>query len=299
MLDPKLYSLLQVCESGSFIAASKKLSITQPAVSHHIKALEEELNLTIFERRSGKIVLTREGEKVVQCARKMQSLYQNLVQNLRDSKKLITHLTVGVTHTAESNPIAEALARYCAENENVIIKMITGTINNLYIKLKEYEIDLAVVEGRITDPSIHHLLIDTDYLVLAVSVNHPFAKRQMISLNELKKERMILRLPNSGTRNLFTAHLESNNMSLNEFNVILELDNIATIKDLIRRDFGVSILPRSVCLDELKKKKIAVLPVENLSMIREINLAYHKDFAQLDILQDIARYYRETLRHYQ
>lgn len=299
MLDPKLYSLLQVCESGSFIAASKKLSITQPAVSHHIKALEEELNVTIFERRSGKIVLTREGEEVVKCARKMQGLYQNLLQNLRDSKKLITHLTVGVTHTAESNPIAEALARYCAENNNVIIKMITGTINNLYIKLKEYEIDLAVVEGRITDPSIHHLLIDTDYLVLAVSVNHPFAKRQMVSLNELKKERMILRLPNSGTRNLFTAHLESNNMSLSEFNVILELDNIATIKDLIRRDFGVSILPRSVCLDELKKKKIAVLPVENLSMIREINLAYHKDFAQLDILQDIARYYRETLRHYQ
>ena len=299
MLDPKLYSLLQVCESGSFIAASKKLSITQPAVSHHIKALEEELNVTIFERRSGKIVLTREGEKIVQCTRKMQSLYQNLVQNLRDSKKLITHLTVGVTHTAESNPIAEALARYCAENENALIKMFTATINNLYITLKEYEIDLAVVEGRITDPSIHHLLIDTDYLVLAVSVNHPYAKRQMISLNELKKERMILRLPNSGTRNLFTAHLESNNMSLNEFNVILELDNIATIKDLIRRDFGVSILPRSVCLDELKKKKIAVLPVENLSMIREINLAYHKDFAQLDILQDIARYYRETLRHYQ
>lgn len=299
MLDPKIYSLLQVCESGSFIAASKKLSITQPAVSHHIKALEEELNVTIFERRNGRIVLTREGEEVVKCAKKMQGLYQNLIQNLRDSKKLVTHLTIGVTHTAESNPIAEALARYCAENDNVIIKMITGTINNLYSKLKEYEIDLAVVEGRITDPSIHHLLIDTDYLVLAVSVNHPFARREMITLNELKKERMILRLPNSGTRNLFVAHLESNNMSLSEFNVILELDNIATIKDLIRRDFGVSILPRSVCLDELKKKKIAVLPVENLSMIREINLAYHKDFAQLDILQDIAKYYRETLRHYQ
>ena len=299
MLDPKLYSLLQVNESGSFIAASRKLSITQPAVSQHIKALEEELGVTIFDRHSGRVILTREGEEVVKCAKKMQSLYENLKQNLRDSKRLVTHLTVGVTHTAESNPIAEALARYCAENDKVIIKMITGTISNLYTKLKEYEIDLAVVEGRITDPSIHHLLMDTDYLVLAVSVNHPFARREMVTLNELKRERMILRLPNSGTRNLFVAHLESNNMSLSEFNVILELDNIATIKDLIRRDFGVSILPRSVCLDELKKKKIAVLPVENLSMIREINLAYHKDFAQLDILQDIAKYYRETLRHYQ
>lgn len=299
MLDSKIYSLLQVYESGSFIAASKKLSITQPAVSHHIKALEDELGVTIFERRNGKVVLTREGEEVIKCAKKMQGLYQNMKQNLRDSKNLVTHLTIGITHTAESNPIAEALAKYCAENDNVIIKMITGTINNLYSKLRDYEIDLAVVEGRITDPSIHHLLMDTDYLVLAVSVNHPFAKREMITLSELKKERMILRLPNSGTRNLFVAHLESNNMSLSEFNVILELDNIATIKDLIRRDFGVSILPRSVCLDELKKKKIAVLPVENLSMIRETNLAYHKDFAQMDILQDIVKAYRETLRLYQ
>ena len=109
---------------------------------------------------------------------------------------------------------------------------------------------------------------------------------------------MILRLPNSGTRNLFVAHLESNNMSISDFNVILEVDNIATIKDLIRRDFGVSILARSVCLDELKKGKIVALPVENLSMMREINIAYPTDFTQFDILRDIVRSYNETLRLY-
>ena len=81
--------------------------------------------------------------------------------------------------------------------------------------------------------------------------------------------------------------------------MILELDNIATIKDLIRRDLGVSILPKSVCLDELKKKKIVVLPVENLSMVREINIAYQSDFTQMDVLHDIVKSYRETLRHYQ
>ena len=299
MLDPKIYSLLQVYECGSFMAAAKKLSITQPAVSHHIKALEAELHVTIFDRRNGNVVLTREGEEVIKCAKKMHGLYQNLRQDLRDSKKLVSHLTIGVTHTAESNPIAEALASYCAQNDHIMIKMITGTIKNLYSKLKSYEIDLAIVEGRIADPGIRYLLMDTDYLVLAVSVNHPYAKRGMITLSELKKERMILRLPNSGTRNLFTAHLESNNMSLSEFNVILELDNIATIKDLIRRDLGVSILPKSVCLDELKKKKIVVLPVENLSMVREINIAYQSDFTQMDVLHDIVKCYRETLRHYQ
>ena len=299
MLDPKIHSLLQVCECGSFMAAARKLSITQPAVSHHIKALEEELGVTIFDRRGGRVILTREGEEVIKCARKMVGLYRNLQQDLRDRKQRLSHLTIGVTHTAESNPIAEALASYCAQNDHVMIKMITGTIKNLYTKLKSYEIDLAIVEGRIADPAIHYLLMDTDYLVLAVSVDHPFAKRGMITLSELKKERLILRLPNSGTRSLFTAHLESNNLSLSEFNVILELDNIATIKDLIRRGLGVSILPKSVCLDELKKKKIAVLPVENLSMVREINIAYQRDFTQMDMLHDIVGCYRETLRHYQ
>ena len=106
---------------------------------------------------------------------------------------------------------------------------------------------------------------------------------------------MILRLPDSNTRNLFVAHLESNNMSISDFNVVLEIDNMATIKDLIRRDFGVSILARSVCLDELKKGKIAVLPVENLSMMREINIAYHNDFTQFDVLHDIMKVYNETL----
>ncbi|MCQ2353995.1 MAG: LysR family transcriptional regulator [Clostridia bacterium] len=298
MLDTKLYTLLQVYESGSFVRAAEKLSITQPAVSHHIKMLEDELNIKIFERCNGKLVVTRQGEEVIKCSKKLLGLYNSLRQNLSDSRTLVSHLTIGVTHTAESNPIAEALAKYCASQQNVNVKLITNNINNLYSMLKSYEIDLAVVEGRIADPNIRYLLLDTDYLVLAVSVNHPFAKRSMVTLNELKKERMILRLPESGTRNLFVAHLESNNMSISDFNVILEVDNMATIKDLIRRDFGVSILPRSVCLDELKKKKIAVLPVENLSMMREINIASPADFTQFDVLNGIVKSYNETVKIY-
>ncbi len=298
MVDTKVETLLKVAECGSFVAAAKQLCITQPAVSQHIKALEEELNVRIFERNTGKLVVTRQGEEVIQCAKKMMGLYNGLRQSLSDGQRMLTHLTVGVTHTAESNPIAEALAKYCSQNPNVNIKMITNTISNLYTMLKSYEVDLAIVEGRISDPKIRYLLLDTDYLVLAVSPGHPFAKKSMVTLGELKKERMILRLPDSGTRNLFVAHLESNNMSINDFNVILEVDNMATIKDLIRRDFGVSILARSVCLDELKKGKIVALPVENLSMMREINIAYHIDFTHFDILREIVRSYNETLRSY-
>lgn len=298
MVDPKTETLLAVYEKGSFVKAAEALCITQPAVSHQIKLLEEDLGVRIFERANGRLLLTKQGETVVKCAKKIEGLYKNLRQDLTDSRTFVQHLTVGVTHTAESNSIAEALAKYGASQKNVNIKMITSTINNLYSMLRSYEIDLAIVEGRLPDPKIRHLLLDTDYLVLAVPVNHPFAGRNMVTLSELKKERLILRLPESGTRNLFVAHLESNNTSINEFNVILEVDNIATIKDLIRRDFGVSVLPKSVCLDELKKKKMAVLPIENLSMMREINIAYPADFTGMEILGDIADAYNETMKIY-
>ena len=77
---------------------------------------------------------------------------------------------------------------------------------------------------------------------------------------------MILRLTSSATRMLFESTLNSTGESIENFNVTLEVDNIATIKDLIRKDMGVSILPRSACMDELRKKKITALPIENLSM---------------------------------
>lgn len=296
MIDPKLYTLIKVYETNNFTRAAEQLSLTQPAVSQHIHQLEKDLNVKIFLRGEKNLKLTKEGEIVVKYAKRILALYQNLQQNLNNRKYLIRQLTVGITHTAESNSVAEVLAKYCSKHDGVRIKIISDTINNLYTMLKTYEIDLAIVEGKLPDPNLNSILLDTDSLVLAVSNNNKLSKKNMVTINDLKKEKMILRLPNSGTRNLFLSHLESNNMTIEDFNVILEVDNIATIKDLIRRDFGVSILAKSVCIDELKKGKITVLPIENLSMIREINIIYHCDFEHNDILRDIIKVYNDTVK---
>lgn len=101
--------------------------------------------------------------------------------------------------------------------------------------------------------------------------------------------------PASATRTLFESALESNGESIQSFDVTLEVDNIATIKDLIRKDLGVSILPRSACLDALRKGKIAALPVENLSMVRETRIVYNKDFTHTDMLNEIIKTYGSTV----
>ena len=293
MIDPKLVTLRTVNELNSFTKAAQKLSLTQPAASQHVRQLEKELGVTIFVRGEGNLKLTSEGEIVIKYAKRIVSLYQNLQQSLKDERRHARKITVGITHTSESNIMVEVLAKYSSFSEGTRITIISDAINNLYMKLKTYEIDLAIVEGRITDPNFNSVMLDTDSLILAVSNKNPLSKKSMVTLNELKKENLILRLPDSGTRNLFISHLESNNVSLDEFNVILEVDNVATIKDLVRRDFGVSILARSACANELKKGKMAGLPIENLSMTREINMVYHKDFEHTDLLQNIMRIYNE------
>ena len=294
MVDPKLLSLLEVSETGNFTRAAERLSLSQPAVSQHIRALEQELGVRMFDRVNNALRPTHEGEIVIKYAKRMIALYRSLRGELDDEKLQIASLTVGITHTAESNAIAETLARYVEMHESVSIKVVTASVDKLRRMLKNYEIDFAVIDGKKPDPDFRYLMLDTDSLVLIVSPSHRLAKRNTVSVNDLRKEKLILRLPNSSTRKLFTSSLECLGLSLREFNVVLEMDSIATIKDLIRRNCGVSVLARSACMDELSKHKIVALPIENLPMMMETNLVCLPDFDHPELLSDIVSCYNES-----
>ncbi|MBE6994450.1 MAG: LysR family transcriptional regulator [Ruminococcaceae bacterium] len=291
MIDPKLNTILSVAETLNITKSSKLLSMTQPAVSQHIKSVENTLGVKLFVRTNKGLKVTPQGDIVINYARKMKGLYGVLLQELKDEQRSMRHLTVGVTPTAENNMISQVLAMYSIQNPSVRITIIVDTINNLYAKLKEYEIDFAIIEGMISDPSYASILLDTDYLVMAAANDNPLSKQPMVSLEKLKNERLILRLPGSGTRTLFETSLLSKGESLDSFNIILELDNLNTIKDLVESNFGVSIISKSACLDDVRRKRFQTVPIENLSMIREINIIYPRDFAHGNILSEIVKLY--------
>ena len=294
MIDEKVITFLKAEELGSFSAAAKALSLTQPAVSHHISNLESELGVILFRRRRSGIELTKQGEIVKKYAHRLQAISEGMKRELYDSEHRIERLRIGITHTAESNSVAQVLAKYGGDHPEVVITIITDSIKNLYIMVENYEIDLAIVESTPNNRALNSLLLDTDYLVCAICNENPLAKKSMVTIQELMEERMILRLPKSGTVNLFVDKLRGLNRSIDDFNVILEVDNIATIKDLIRLNMGVSILPRSTCMDEVRKGKMTILPVENMSMARETNIVYQPDFSHMEVLQEIIALYRQT-----
>ena len=128
-----------------------------------------------------------------------------------------------------------------------------------------------------------------------VNNNSPLAKKKIVTLKELKKENLILRLDSSYTRKLFESTLESINESINSFKIILELDNIETIKDLVRKDMGVSILAKNTCIDEVNRKKLTILPIENLSMVRKNYIIYTDYFNYIDNVKELINHYNKEM----
>lgn len=295
MLDIKLDTLLVVAECKSFTKAAEVLSLTQPAVSNHINQIEKECNAKLFLRGKGDFKLTPEGEIAVTYARRLKALHGKMLSQIADEQKHVSRLRVGITHSSESNTITKVLAKYANQCAHTTITIITDTINNLYDMLENYELDLAIVEEKRLSPKLNYFMLDTDYLVCVLNNENPLGKQSMVTVNELKNENMILRLPTSATRRLFEATLISINESIDNFNVSLEVDNVATIKELVKKNLGISILPRSVCASDAKKGKLVILPIENLSMMREVNIAYNKDFTRVEILKEMVQLYQNTV----
>lgn len=288
-------TFMKVAEKQNFTKAGEELGMTQPAVSHQIKQLEDEVGHKLIIRNKSGLILTPEGEIVLKYARRLYALNEKMLLELQGKNKILSLVRVGITHTCESNLTAAALAKVSNDHKGLRIILTSDTINNLYDKLVSYELDLAIIDGPLLDSRFSSMMLDTDYLVCVMSPTNPLSKNSVISIGELKKEKLILRTAQSGTRTLFESALESNNESLSSFDIVLECDNIATIKDLIRKDMGVSILPRSACQDELGKGKVVALPVENFSMVRETRIVYNKDFSDKDFLNEIIKAYgKET-----
>ena len=290
MIDLKIKTLLTVAEEKNFTKAANKLNLTQPAVSHQIKELEDELQEQLFIRKKGDIIPTPIGDIVLNYARKFVAMHNKMLDDIKHNHKI--NIKLGITHTAESNKITEIIGSYLINNPGLSVTIITDTTNNLYKMVENYELDLAIVDNK-KNVKLNYLPLDTDYLVCVVNNNSPLAKKKIVTLKELKKENLILRLDSSYTRKLFESTLESINESINSFKIILELDNIETIKDLVRKDMGVSILAKNTCIDEVNRKKLTILPIENLSMVRKNYIIYTDYFNYIDNVKELINHYNK------
>lgn len=294
MVDPKINTLLTLESAGSYTKAAQVLSLTQPAVSNHIKLLEQEYGIHIFIKGKHELKPTPEGLVLLKYARRMAALSLKVTQAIEDCQKEMNSLTVGITPTASDILVPQVLASYCNKHPHVKIHIVRGTIKNIDSMLSFYEIDFAIVDGTIKNDHTSSILLGTDYLGLIVSPLHPFAKRPSVKLEELQGEKFVLRPKKAETRRLFESYLISHGYDLKNFNVIMEMDSVSNIKDIVMANLGITVISHNVCLEEERQGKLVIVPIEDCQMLRQINLIYPKDFSHPEILQDIRTEYAHS-----
>lgn len=291
IFDEKLQTFITLSETKSFTKTGEVTGLTQPAVTNQIKRLEEELNCTLFLRKKGEMTLSDEGEVALLYAKRLRAVAEKMRDRIRTTKSEIKKFRIGITHTQENGFMIDAMSRLIKENDKLNITLIADDIKNLYTMLENFELDMAVLEGKPANKSFNFTVIDTDMLTLVASKGSVLAKKSTVSLSELKKQNLILRLPNSATREKFASSLEAIGESLDEFNVVIEVDSVSTIKNLVRKNAGVTVMSKSACLKEINKGSLVSLPIENLSMIRETAIVYDKSFSHPEIVDEIAKSY--------
>ncbi|HZJ89506.1 MAG TPA: LysR family transcriptional regulator [Bacilli bacterium] len=287
MIDQKLRTLLVLEKERNFSRAAEILEITQPAVTQQINRLEEEHNIKIFTRVGRQLKLTKEGEVLVSTARKLEALEGALTKELYTEKTGHRRLDIGITLTAGNYFIPAILEVFKAKYPLTRFNFHTDIATNIYERLKYRELDFAIIDGiPPTGEFMTHLLANDELIVIAPR-GHALARQKKVTLDDLKKEKFILRHETANTREIFEDYLQERFDSITNFDVILEIDNTALIKQLIIAGHGLSVMSRAICAVNLSIGTIAEIKVENFSLKRGIYLIYRKELSHEPIIQSI------------
>lgn len=294
--DQRYDTLTVVYKLGSFTAAGAELALTPSAVAQQIHSIEQELDAVLFNKNGNRLIPTRECELIAGYVSQIHMICHRMDDDLSANGKKPHRLVIGATPSVEGSALSRVISGYEGDANALQITVKSACAAELHSMLASGAIDLAVVEGDFPTNDFNFILLDTDYLVVAVPKGGKYADAREITLKELEGERLILRPRNSGTRSLFEAHIGKLGLSLSNFHVMMEIESVETIKKLVSENYGVSILSNKACTQDVAQGRFKTLSIEGVSMVRNIRIFYRRDFKYDDILLKIQDLYSGIMR---
>lgn len=276
MLDFRYETFLTLCDSPSFTKAAELLHITQPAVSQHIKHLEEYYGCKLFSTENRKIKLTPQGELLKEYARTVLSDARHLkeyIQILQTSKE---QCSFGATLSIGEYVMPEILSRWLTLDPNSKIHMSVANTQVLLDRLNHGEYDFILVEGLFDKSKYDAALLRSERFVPVCSPKSEFAKGRF-AFQEILKSRLILRELGSGTREIFENILQKKNYTLHAFERITEIGNMEAIKKLVSMDLGITFLFEVAAKREIERGELCEIEILEFDEEREFNFVVMKD----------------------
>ena len=268
MNDPRLLTLLTLIKVKSYTKTAERLFITQPAVSQHVKSLEHQYDITIFDGTKG-FNLTKQGEILVEYARRMQNQDIQLKETLTNSLNRTLPIKIGISDFCKGILNENEFLNLITDKYHYKVEMYVLNSNDLFAGLESGKIDLAIIDNSYNDDLFEGILLDTYNIVPFVSKEGKFKEIKRITREMLKNNPIV-----------FSNDLEGMTIStkeaLKKSNILLSNNNIHTsnspyiMTELIKKFDGIGFMYSNFVNFESIKK----MDLTNFKCSQNIYLLY-------------------------
>ena len=271
MFDYRLKVFYAVANRLSFTKAANELNISQPAVTKHIKEIENQLNTKLFDRKGTTIQLTESGKILFIYAEKNRQLYRDLefaIAQLNKQEK--GKLKIGASTTIAQYILPEILAKFNSYYKDINIELITHNSEDIATLLKSGKIDLGIVEGESKSSYFNYQKFKKDEIVLVCKTDHPLVNKNF-KTKDLYDVDLIVREQGSGTQEFIQNQLKKSGIEVQKLNTIMQLGSSESIKNYLLHSEAMAFLSISTILPELKNNQLSVIDIKNFSIERDFN----------------------------
>lgn len=283
-MDSRLHTFLMVSKTKNYTRAAEKLNLTQPAVYKQIQYLERYYGVDLFIREGREIKLTDKGEIFLQYSNQIINIHEELKEKLIEKNSFLEKHRIGATMTIGGYIMPKIIYDYMELNKNMSISLTVNNTNLILKKLLDREIVMALVEGSFDKTKFKYRKFKDDELVLVGPTKGPLSKIKELTIDGLLKENFIVREKGSGTMEAIEAALVSKGYSHDVLDNNMEINSINGIKNLVEEGLGLSILSKESVKKEIGLKSLRIIPMKDISIVREFNFVYiyHKDINFID-----------------
>ncbi|WP_017906623.1 LysR substrate-binding domain-containing protein [Pseudomonas asplenii] len=227
-----------VAREGSFTRAAARLFISQPAVTGHIKALEEHYQVTLLRRTARRVELTEQGSRLAAITRAMFGLVEEARVMLEANRQLLT----GRLEVAADGPhmVMPMLARLRERYPGITVNLRLGNARETLAALLAEHVDVAVLTEVEPRQGLHLHALSESRICVLVPAGHPWQDEPGgIALQRLDQMVMVLREPSSITRRTFD---QACGLAGVHPRVLLELDSREAVSEAVAADLGLGIV---------------------------------------------------------
>lgn len=264
---------VKVAVLGSMTAASEALYIAQPTVSQAILELESRYGTKLFDRLAKKLYITESGKKLLDYAKHIIALQEEMEQAMIDPEKSGIH-KVGASLTIGTELLPRLVNKFQEDHREIRIHAVVENTSEIETLIQSNEIDFALVEGTVNSKNIISEPFMEDELILVCGRNHMLYGTDSVQLEELLKHDFVVREYGSGTRELFESTMFSKNVV---WNTIWECSGSDGIKAAAACGIGIGVLSGRLVRNELRSGELFTLNVPDLELRRKFSIIYHKN----------------------